>query len=186
MGRSRSSGSGGRSRLFGRRTTTHTTPAPAPASAGITAPVPVQRQDLTRQQSHAPVQTTSGGGGMMSGLLGTVAQGFMFGSGSAVAHRAVDAVAGPRTVEHVHTGAPGEPVPPASAMPMADIGSPAAAGSMAPTANSTIAANPTSEAPCGFERIQFQRCLMQNDMNVEACRGFMESLATCQQAYRNM
>jgi hypothetical protein len=32
-------------------------------------------------------------GGMMSGLMGTVAQGMAFGTGSAIAHRAVGAVA---------------------------------------------------------------------------------------------
>jgi hypothetical protein len=35
-----------------------------------------------------------------AGLVGTLVQGMAFGTGSAIAHRAVDAVAGPRTVEH--------------------------------------------------------------------------------------
>merc|ERR1712137_301399 len=40
----------------------------------------------------APMQQSSGGG-MLSGIGSTIAQGFAFGTGSAVAHRAVGAVA---------------------------------------------------------------------------------------------
>lgn len=39
------------------------------------------------------MQQSSGGGGMMAGLASTVAQGMAFGTGSAIAHRAVGAVA---------------------------------------------------------------------------------------------
>lgn len=46
----------------------------------------------------------AGGGGMMSGIMGGIVQGMAFGTGSAVANRAVDAVMGPRQVEHVHSG----------------------------------------------------------------------------------
>lgn len=35
--------------------------------------------------------------------------GLAFGTGSAVAHRAVDAVMGPRTVQHEHVNAPAQP-----------------------------------------------------------------------------
>jgi hypothetical protein len=40
-----------------------------------------------------------GGGGMMSGLGGMVAQGMALGTGSALAHRAVDSVLGSRHPE---------------------------------------------------------------------------------------
>jgi len=43
---------------------------------------------------------------MMSGNMGTVVQGMAFGTGSAVANRAVDSVMGPRQVEHVNAAAP--------------------------------------------------------------------------------
>jgi hypothetical protein len=42
---------------------------------------------------------------LMSGLAGTVMQGMAFGGGSAVAHRAIDGVMGPRQVEHVNVPA---------------------------------------------------------------------------------
>ncbi|CAL9088385.1 unnamed protein product, partial [Musa textilis] len=45
----------------------------------------------------APVQ---GGGSILGGIGSTIAQGMAFGTGSAVAHRAVDAVMGPRTFQH--------------------------------------------------------------------------------------
>jgi len=61
---------------------------PPPAPAAQHAPPPAV---------HAP----SGGGGLLSGLAGTVMQGMAFGGGSAIAHRAIDGVMGPRQVEHV-------------------------------------------------------------------------------------
>jgi hypothetical protein len=48
----------------------------------------------------APMQQSSGGGSMLGGLASTIAQGMAFGTGSAVAHRAVDSIMGPRTVQH--------------------------------------------------------------------------------------
>jgi hypothetical protein len=41
-----------------------------------------------------------------AGLMGSVVTGMAMGTGSAVAHRAVDSMMGPRQVEHVHAGAP--------------------------------------------------------------------------------
>ena len=55
--------------------------------------------------AQAPAMS-GGGGGLMSGIMGGVVQGMAFGTGSAVANRAVDAIMGPRQVEHVHSNAP--------------------------------------------------------------------------------
>nr|CCA25387.1 conserved hypothetical protein [Albugo laibachii Nc14]CCA25460.1 conserved hypothetical protein [Albugo laibachii Nc14] len=71
------------------------------------APSPQRRASPSspsrRQQAQPPARTASAqppahasqssSGGMMSGLMGTVAQGMAFGTGSAMAHRAVGAVA---------------------------------------------------------------------------------------------
>lgn len=43
---------------------------------------------------------------VLPGLMGSVVTGMAMGTGSAVAHRAVDSMMGPRQVEHVHTNAP--------------------------------------------------------------------------------
>ncbi|XP_042059052.1 uncharacterized protein C6C3.02c-like isoform X2 [Salvia splendens] len=53
-------------------------------------------QKVNRAPPPAPVQGGSGG----SMLGSTIAQGMAFGTGSAMAHRAVDAVMGPRTIQH--------------------------------------------------------------------------------------
>eukprot|EP01083_Nonionella_stella_P248157 859498_1 len=72
-GSSRSSSSSSSGSMFGRRPASTTAPAPRPAAA---PPAP-------QQQS----------GGMLSGIGSTIAQGMAFGTGSAIAHRAVGAAA---------------------------------------------------------------------------------------------
>merc|ERR1712087_303886 len=56
------------------------------ARKSVPAPAPAARPP-------APMQSSSGGG-MLSGIGSTIAQGMAFGTGSAIAHRAVGAVAG--------------------------------------------------------------------------------------------
>jgi hypothetical protein len=46
------------------------------------------------------MQQNGGGDSMLGGLASTIAQGMAFGTGSAVAHRAVDSIMGLRTVQH--------------------------------------------------------------------------------------
>merc|ERR1719512_481941 len=78
MARSRRGGSS-----FGARK-----PAPAPqrrSASSVPAKVPQAAPHATMQQSN---------GGMLSGIGSTIAQGMAFGTGSAIAHRAVGAVAG--------------------------------------------------------------------------------------------
>ena len=106
----RRSGGGGRSRsgggLFGGRSKTRSAAARAPArKASTRAAPPPAKAPGAAPPAAAPA---GGGGGMLSGLGGMIAQGMMFGTGSAIAHRAVDAVAGPRQVEHVHSGGEGQ------------------------------------------------------------------------------
>jgi len=162
MGRGRSS-SGGSSRssssssgLFGRappkpspsaapKRDNHTAaaaPHHAPAPAGAAAPpMPMQQTQV------------GSGGGMMSGLLGTVVQGMAFGTGSAVAHRAVDAIAGPRQVEHVHQ-----------------------------TNESGVSSmsNNNSSARCSDESMQFTQCMRDNNNNSASCGYFFDILKQCQ------
>mmetsp|Transcript_85871 Transcript_85871/g.152086 ORF Transcript_85871/g.152086 Transcript_85871/m.152086 type:complete len:139 (-) Transcript_85871:250-666(-) len=59
-----------------------------------------------------PAAAPAGGGGMMSGLMGSMASGMAAGVGMSVANRAVDAVMGPRQTEVVHRN---EGAPPAAA-----------------------------------------------------------------------
>ena len=55
--------------------------------------------------------------------------GLAWGTGTAVAHRAVDAIMGPRTVTHEHVGAPQAPASAPAAYPAAGEGAAAAADS---------------------------------------------------------
>ncbi|KAL8541770.1 hypothetical protein ACS0TY_002868 [Phlomoides rotata] len=82
------------------------------------APRPAARSPPPQKVNHAPppaVQSSSGGS-MLGGIGSTIAQGMAFGTGSAVAHRAVDSVMGPRTIQHETVGSEAAAAP-ASAAP---------------------------------------------------------------------
>ena len=117
---------------------------------------------------------------MLSGLAGTVMQGMAFGGGSAMAHRAVDSIAGPRTVVHDHQG-------------QGQGGAPAAAdGTNAAAAATTMSAidtgdrqlNRTVQKECGEEVGQFTRCLQENRNDFNACSFYFDVLSTCQKAVK--
>jgi hypothetical protein len=76
------------------------------------------------------------------------------GTGSAIAHRAVDSFMGPRTVEHVHTGAPAAPQA-AAPMGMSDDG------------------------PCGQKVKEFADCMSRNNGDMSACNFYFESMQSC-------
>ncbi|KAK4750047.1 hypothetical protein SAY87_027496 [Trapa incisa] len=86
-----------------RRSSGRPAPRAAPRPSAARSPPP---QPVHHAPPPAPVQP-SGGGSILGGIGSTIAQGMAFGTGSAVAHRAVDAVMGPRTIQHetVATGA---------------------------------------------------------------------------------
>ena len=131
---SRGSGGGG---LFG-----GSKPSPAPA-----------------QRSQAPPPSTqTGGGGMMGGLMSTVAQGMAFGAGSGIAHRGVDAVMGPRTMEVTHTNAGGE----------------GAAGTGAP--------NEASSGTCGNFKKAFMDCVNNSDGDISRCQMYHDALQECKRS----
>ncbi|PWA69873.1 hemiasterlin resistant protein 1 [Artemisia annua] len=75
--------------------------------------MPRRSSGVNRAPPPAPVQS-SGGGSMLGGIGSTIAQGMAFGTGSAVAHRAVDAVMGPRTIQHETVGAAAPEAAPAN------------------------------------------------------------------------
>eukprot|EP00246_Nothoceros_aenigmaticus_P013983 TRINITY_DN511_c0_g1_i1.p1 TRINITY_DN511_c0_g1~~TRINITY_DN511_c0_g1_i1.p1 ORF type:complete len:154 (+),score=12.60 TRINITY_DN511_c0_g1_i1:107-568(+) len=120
-------------------------------SAAAHPPAPVR---------HAPppaVLPSSAGGSMFSGLAGTIVQGVGFGAGSAVAHRAVDSVMGPRQVEHVHSSS--EP-------------SPAMQSGQALT---TVGG---SDA-CSYQLKSFQDCIVANGSDIGKCQFYVDMLSEC-------
>ena len=84
-----------------------------------------------------------------------IAQGMAFGGGSAVAHRAVDAVMGPRTIQHE------------------TVASEAAAAAPAPASSSL-----GSDA-CGVHTKAFQDCLNNFGSDLSRCQFYMDMLTEC-------
>ncbi|KAF6160652.1 hypothetical protein GIB67_019592 [Kingdonia uniflora] len=123
--------------------------APAPRRA----PVKNAPQPASHAPPPAPVQ--GGGGGSMLGNLGsTIMQGMAFGGGSAVAHRAVDAVMGPRTVQHETAVAE-------------------ATGVQAP-----MTSGGGSDA-CGSHSKAFQDCLNNYGSDISKCQFYLDMLSEC-------
>ncbi|KAH9608752.1 hypothetical protein KSS87_019416 [Heliosperma pusillum] len=119
-------------------------PAPRPAAR---SPPP---QTVNRAPPPAPAPA-SGGGSMFGGIGSTIAQGMAFGTGSAVAHRAVDAVMGPRTIQHETVGA--------------QEAAPAAASSAADS--------------CGMHSKAFQDCLNNFGSDISRCQFYLDMLSEC-------
>ncbi|KAJ0010453.1 hypothetical protein Pint_33468 [Pistacia integerrima] len=126
-------------------------PAPRAAPRRSPPPPPVQHAP-----SPAPAQSGGGGGSMLGGIGSTIAQGMAFGTGSAVAHRAVDAVMGPRTIQHE------------------TVVSEAAAAAPSPTTNSL--AGPDA---CGIHSKAFQDCINNFGNDLSKCQFYMDMLAEC-------
>ncbi|PNH02404.1 hypothetical protein TSOC_011624 [Tetrabaena socialis] len=77
------------------------------------------------------------------------------GTGSAVAHRAVDSMMGPRTVVHEHQEAPAAAAP--AAMPMS-----------AP-----------SEGPCNGQVKAFAECMSKYNGDMGACQWYFDTMQQC-------
>ena len=91
---------------------------------------------------------------MLSGLMGSVVQGMAFGTGSAVAHRAVDAVAGPRQMEVVHNNGDGTPYQGEQQQQQQPV-------------------------QCADETNRFQSCLSENSNNFSSCQFYFDVLSQC-------
>ncbi|KAE8708396.1 mitochondrial HSO70 2 [Hibiscus syriacus] len=125
-------------------------PAPRPAPARSPPPQPAHH-------APPPAPAQSGGGSMLGGIGSTIAQGMAFGTGSAVAHRAVDAVMGPRTIQH-------ETV----------VSEAAAAPAPAAATNSFSASD-----ACSIHTKAFQDCLTSYGNEISKCQFYMDMLAEC-------
>ncbi|MFQ6649349.1 hypothetical protein Gotur_023007 [Gossypium turneri] len=126
-------------------------PAPRPASARSPPPQPAHHAPPP-----APAQSGSGGS-LLGGIGSTIAQGMAFGTGSAVAHRAVDAVMGPRTIQH-------ETV----------VSEAAAAPAPATTSNSLAGTD-----SCSIHYKAFQDCLNSYGSELSKCQFYMDMLTEC-------
>jgi coiled-coil-helix-coiled-coil-helix domain-containing protein 10 len=126
-------------------------PPPAPAAR---APPPAPRP--AAPPPAAPAQPAQGGG-MMAGLGATIMQGMAFGTGSAIAHRAVGAVAGAMTgggsdQQQQQQQAPAAPAPAAS----------------------------YENSACQVDLTAFNRCMKESGNNVTECDFYYQALQQCQ------
>jgi len=148
---SSSSSSGG---LFGAKRT------PAPAAPARRAPPPTapaaSAHPPAPMQSHAPAP--SGGGGMLSGMGSTIMQGMAFGTGSAIAHRAVGAVAN-------SFGGGGDDAP---AVDQQQVAAAPAMGQQ------------QVQGPCASDKEMFFDCLKQNKGDQDSCSFLYQQLQSCQ------
>lgn len=140
-------------------------PAPAPRSAPAQSrPHSTQAQQPQStpapMQSHPPAVPSSGGGGMLSGIGSTIAQGMAFGTGSAIAHRAVGAVAGS------FGGGGGSAEPVESAAANNDIQQQQQASQLT--------------GACANDKQMFYECLQMNKGDQQACSFLYDQLKQCQ------
>ena len=113
------------------------------------------------QQSSVPApQQASGGGGMLSGIGSTIAQGMAFGTGSAVAHRAVGAVAG----SFGGGGGGSEQAAPEYAQ-----------GAMPAQEQQQF------QGACALDKQMYYECLQTNKGDQQACQFLYDQLMQCQQ-----
>ncbi|KAF0716648.1 Aste57867_2732 [Aphanomyces stellatus] len=124
-------------------------PVRKPAAKPAPAPAPVKSAPAP-----TPVQAGPGGGG----LLGVVAEGMAFGTGSAIAHRAVGAVFG---------GSSSGDKPTTTAAPE--------------VATATALTPPTASPPasCFDDQKAFMDCLQANKNDVSSCQFYFDQFNMC-------
>lgn len=94
---------------------------------------------------------------MLSGLGATMAQGFAFGTGSAIAREAVGSVMGAFSGDKKEA-APQQQAPPADQMQSQSFAPPA----------------------CQFDQNEFMQCLQRNNGNAADCDHYYKALQACQ------
>ncbi|OWZ07612.1 hypothetical protein PHMEG_00019977 [Phytophthora megakarya] len=125
----------------------------APAKA---APVPAKQP-----AAPAPAQASAPAPSVGGGLLSTVAEGFAFGTGSAIARQGVNAVM------DSFSGSKEEPI----AQPVATAPAPVARPSM---------------AVCASDNKAFLECIDRNTHDVAACQFYLDALNQCKQQSINL
>lgn len=127
-------------------------------------PTPVKSTPVPAKQPAAPppVPARASTPNVGGGLLSTVAEGFAFGTGSAVARHGVNAVV------DSFSGSKEEPV----AQPVAAAASP-------------VANTPTA-AVCASDNKAFLECINHNTNDVAACQFYLDALNQCKQQSVNL
>lgn len=132
-----------------------------PYSTQSSSPPPPQTAPAP-MQSHPPATVSSGGGGMLSSIGSTIAQGMAFGTGSAIAHRAVGAVAG----SFGGGGSDSQPVESAAANTV--------------NHQQPMVSQQQLTGACANDKQMFFECLQTNKGDQQACSFLYEQLKQCQ------
>ncbi|GJS08227.1 coiled-coil-helix-coiled-coil-helix domain-containing protein 10, mitochondrial [Tanacetum coccineum] len=135
MGR-RSSGGRSSYRRSAPKTSKSTTPARASSGSSV------------------PVKSEPRSGGFVANMVATVADGFIWSTGNAMAHRAMDAIMGPRTIQI-------ENVP--------------AAASAAQVASSAA-------DKCAGQNKAFNDCINSSGSDISKCQFYMDKLSECRKS----
>ncbi|KAG0625461.1 hypothetical protein M758_2G057400 [Ceratodon purpureus] len=113
---------------------------------------------VVRPPPAPPAVQQAQSGGIMRGMGGAIAEGMAFGGGSAVAHRAVDAVMGPRTIHHEVT-------------------------QITQTTSSGGGAGQSQEADvCVNQAKAFKDCLKANANDIGKCQFYVDMLNECRKS----
>ena len=149
--------SSGRSSGFGARSSSSSSRSASPNNYSR----PQQTQPVFNAQSRPPIQAPSGGG-MMSGIGGTIVQGMAFGGGSEIGHQAVRAMMGGGS-----HGAPQQ-------------------------SPQNVEQNPQQQQqqqntqqknnPCSEYNFKFVDCLKINDNNISSCQSLFDDLKSCERS----
>ncbi|KAF4029121.1 Calponin homology domain-containing proteinCH [Phytophthora infestans] len=134
------------------------------SSAPARKPAPTKAAPVPAKQPAAPAPTpvSAPAPSVSGGLLSTVAEGFAFGTGSAIARHGVNAVV------DSFSGSKDEPV-----------AQPVAAAPIAPTTKS-------SAAVCASDSKAFLDCIDRNSNDVAACQFYLDALNQCKQQSVNL
>eukprot|EP00252_Welwitschia_mirabilis_P014461 TRINITY_DN31781_c0_g1_i1.p1 TRINITY_DN31781_c0_g1~~TRINITY_DN31781_c0_g1_i1.p1 ORF type:complete len:147 (-),score=36.67 TRINITY_DN31781_c0_g1_i1:121-561(-) len=135
----------------------------APRAAPRRAPVHNPPQHASNAPPPAPAQS-SGGSSMLGGIGSTIAQGMAFGTGSAVAHRAVDGVLGPRAMQHEYVSS----------------------DSSSPQSVSPSGANTNGMEACANQMKTFQDCLNNYGSDISKCQFYLDMLNECRKGSTRM
>eukprot|EP00559_Dactyliosolen_fragilissimus_P008615 CAMPEP_0184872584 /NCGR_PEP_ID=MMETSP0580-20130426/41373_1 /TAXON_ID=1118495 /ORGANISM="Dactyliosolen fragilissimus" /LENGTH=158 /DNA_ID=CAMNT_0027375407 /DNA_START=483 /DNA_END=959 /DNA_ORIENTATION=+ len=148
MARSRRGGGRSGGSLFGSRK-----PAPKPQTRSASS-VPA-----TRPAPAPPAVQQQQSGGMLSGIGSTIAQGMAFGTGSAIAHRAVGAAAGALSGGGSADEMPREEM--VTGVPLQQH-------------------DQSLQGACAQDKQMFFECLKVNQGDQQSCSFLYETLQTCQ------
>ena len=142
----------------GSRSNSGSRPSPSSAkpSGGFFSRGPARPQaPAARPAPAAPAAPVQSGGGMMSGIAGTVVQGMAFGAGSEVGHQAVRSLMG------------------------GSSGHAPAQQQEAPAQQTQQYAQP-QEHPCQGPNTNFMTCLRSNNGDIGICQQYMDILQQCE------